>query len=35
MMRKMIRKMVNSKKIAHYCVDVLKTYNMGRVNLPA
>ncbi len=33
-MRKMVRKIVESKKLNKYCVNVLKMYNVGRVTLP-
>lgn len=32
-MKKTFRKLINSKKLNHYCVDVLKMYNYGRVNI--
>jgi len=34
-MRKMVEKIVEGKKFNHYCVNVLKMYNIGRVTLPA
>ena len=30
----MIKKITDSKKFNKYCVNVLKMYNYGRVNLP-
>ena len=30
----MINKITDSKKFNKYCVNVLKRYNYGRVNLP-
>ncbi len=30
----MINKITDSKKFNKYCVNVLKMYNYGRVNLP-
>ena len=30
----MINKITDSKKFNKYCVNVLKMYNCGRVNLP-
>lgn len=33
-MKKMVSKVLDSKKFNKYCVNVLKMYNMGRVNLP-
>ena len=30
----MINKITDSKKFSKYCVNVLKMYNYGRVNLP-
>lgn len=30
----MVSKVLDSKKFNKYCVNVLKMYNMGRVNLP-
>jgi hypothetical protein len=33
-MRRMVKKIVNSKKFNKYCVNVLKMYNVGRVTLP-
>ena len=30
----MINKIADSKKFNKYCVNVLKMYNCGRVNLP-
>ena len=30
----MINKIADSKKFNRYCVNVLKMYNYGRVNLP-
>lgn len=33
-MKRMIKKIVKSKKVNKYCVNVLKMYNMGRVNMP-
>lgn len=33
-MRRMINKIADSKKFNKYCVNVLKMYNYGRVNLP-
>ena len=30
----MINKITDSKKFNKYCVNVLKMYNFGRVNLP-
>ena len=32
-MRRMINKITDSKKFNKYCVNVLKMYNYGRVNL--
>lgn len=34
-MRKIIRKMFDSKKFNNYCVNVMKMYNYGRVNVMA
>ena len=34
-MKKSIKKLLNSKKLNHYCVNVLSMYNFGRVNIPA
>lgn len=34
-MKRMVKKIVESKKFNHYCVNVLKMYNIGRVSLPA
>ena len=31
----MINKIADSKKFNKYCVNVLKMYNYGRVNMPA
>jgi hypothetical protein len=33
-MRRMVKKIVDSKKFNKYCVNVLKMYNVGRVTLP-
>ena len=33
-MKKIVNKVLDSKKFNKYCVNVLRTYNMGRVNLP-
>ncbi len=33
-MRKMVKKIVTSDKFNKYCVNVLKMYNYGRVNVP-
>lgn len=33
-MKKMINKADLHKKLNHYCVNVLKMYNIGRVTLP-
>ena len=33
-MRRMSNKITDSKKFNKYCVNVLKMYNYGRVNLP-
>lgn len=34
-MKKSIKKLLNSKKLNHYCVNVLSMYNFGRVNIAA
>ena len=33
-MRKMVKKIVMSDKFNKYCVNVLRMYNYGRVNVP-
>ena len=33
-MRKLVNKLTASKKFNKYCVNVLKMYNYGRVNMP-
>ena len=33
-MKKSIKKLFASKKLNHYCVNVLRMYNIGRVNVP-
>lgn len=33
-MRKMIKRVMDSNKLNKYCVNVLRMYNIGRVNLP-
>jgi len=33
-MRKMVKKIVMSDKFNKYCVNVLKMYNYGRINVP-
>ena len=33
-MRKLVNKLTASKKFNRYCVNVLKMYNYGRVNMP-
>lgn len=35
MMKRMINRIVKNEKVNKYCVNVLKMYNYGRVNLPA
>lgn len=34
-MKRMIKKIAESKKFNKYCVNMLRMYNYGRVNLPA
>lgn len=34
-MRRMIKKIANSKRFNKYCVNMMKMYNYGRVNLLA
>lgn len=34
-MKKLVNKLTASKKFNKYCVNMLKMYNYGRVNLPA
>ncbi len=34
-MKRMIDRMIESKKFNKYCVNMLKMYNYGRVNIPA
>jgi hypothetical protein len=34
-MKRMINRMIESKKFNKYCVNMLKMYNYGRVNIPA
>lgn len=34
-MRKMVKKIVESRKFNKYCVNVMHMYNVGRVNIPA
>ncbi len=33
-MKKMISKLEMNKKLNHYCDNVLKLYNYGRISLP-
>ena len=33
-MKKLLSKAEMNKKLNHYCVNVLKMYNVGRVTLP-
>lgn len=33
-MKRMLSKMDVNKKLNHYCVNVLRMYNYGRVSLP-
>ncbi len=33
-MRKFVNKLTESKKFNKYCVNVLRMYNYGRVNMP-
>ncbi len=33
-MRKMVKRVMDSNKLNKYCVNVLRMYNIGRVNLP-
>ena len=34
-MRKLIKRIANSKKFQKYCVNMMMMYNYGRVNMPA
>ena len=34
-MKRMMKKISESKRFNKYCVNMLKMYNYGRVNLPA
>lgn len=33
-MKRIVRRIVDNKKFNKYCVNVLKMYNCGRVNVP-
>lgn len=33
-MKRMINKVLDNKKFNKYCVNVLRMYNMGRINAP-
>jgi len=33
-MKKIVNRILDSKKFNKYCVNVLKMYNYGRVNMP-
>lgn len=34
-MRRIMKKIAENRKFNNYCVNVLKMYNYGRVNIPA
>lgn len=34
-MKKMINKMIENKMFNKYCVNMLRMYNYGRINIPA
>jgi|LAHS01.1.fsa_nt_gb hypothetical protein len=34
MLRTMVRKIVDNKKVRHYLIDAMQMYNFGRVSLP-
>ncbi len=33
-MKKIVSRILDSKKFNKYCVNVMKMYNIGRVNMP-